>query len=277
MTCIYCNFDLFLALPFLDAGITVAVVGYRTYPDANALEQVNDLEQAASVLASERPDLLKPSPKDIGIGTEAKKWVGLCISGHSSGAHISLFMLVERVKTILQSQVKGQSSLMDRVPIPFDSFIGLSGPYSISHHFDFEAGRGVEELSPMKPACGYTRNQFNMNSPAIRLSHILTEFDENNLLSVDKILPRMLLVHGVEDTTVPFTATSDCSKLLRACGVSRCEELYLGKTGHEHTVMHFMMGGKTKDAVMEWLLKKDDINRIDANRARVDFSGSSRL
>lgn len=252
--------------------MAVAVVGYRTYPDANVKGQVDDLELAAAAIVKKRPDLITPPPITTTTSKQKKaasnKWVGLCLAGHSSGAHISLLMLINRVSRALQlhSEGKSLSLIHSKNPIPFDSFIGLSGPYNISHHFDYEANRGVEELSPLKPACGMTRNQFKWNSPAIRLSYILTHYPEYhpppNVVTMDQLLPKnILLVHGVEDTTVPFTATSDCGRLLRACGASKCEELYLGKTGHDDTVMHFMMGGKTKDAVMEWLWNKDSIRQ----------------
>lgn len=216
--------------------MAIAIVGYRTYPDANAQEQVNDLEKAAAVLEQTRSDLYHPST------TDRKHWKGYILCGHSSGAHIALLMLVDRVSKELNKE---------RMNIPFQTFIGISGPYNVSHHFDYEAGRGVEELSPLKPANGYTRMQLEYHSPAIRLQKLLSQKDAEKIIS--SILPRMLLVHGIEDTVVPFTNTSECASLLRMCGVSQCEELYLGKTGHEDTIMQFMLGGKTRKAVLEWL------------------------
>ena len=245
-------------------------MGYRTYPDADVKGQVEDLELAASELATLRPDLLIPPQTH---SRQIIKWSGICLCGHSSGAHIALFMLIERLRKALShmnSIPKKESSLNDEPKavnidsalvkiydnIHFDSFIGISGPYNISDHFDFEANRGVEEISPMKPACGYSREQFLDHSPAIRLSKMLIDLNEHKSVCLDQLLPRILLVHGIEDSTVPFTATSVCARLLRTCGASRCEELYLGKTGHEDTIMHFMLGGKTRDAVMEWYLDK---------------------
>jgi len=100
----------------------------------------------------------------------------------------------------------------------------LSGVYDISHHFDYEAGRGVEELSPMKPACGYTRNAFDHFSPALKLQTLLSRriageymHQQGKTINVDeiifKLMPDMLLVHvgvenafhGVENAIVPFT------------------------------------------------------------------------
>ena len=77
--------------------------------------------------------------------------------------------------------------------VDFDSFTGLSGPYSIDRHFHFEAGRGVEELSPMKAACGHSTEEFCHNSSASRLQKILTEFDENESIVYVSLCPLCFL------------------------------------------------------------------------------------
>jgi len=46
-----------VAKSFIDKGLVVAIVGYRTYPCANISGQVHDLELAASYLAVNRADL----------------------------------------------------------------------------------------------------------------------------------------------------------------------------------------------------------------------------
>ena len=68
-------------------------------------------------------------------------------------------------------------------------------------------------------------------------------------------MPLVLLVHGMEDTTVPFSATSEAVNIINKCGLAKCDEAYMSKTGHQDTIMHFMLGGKTQDTVMEWLIQ----------------------
>jgi hypothetical protein len=256
-----------VALSFLELGMAVVIVGYRTYPDADVTGQVEDLEQAMAMLYHTCPYLFpNQSKKDNDHGRrQDSHWMGNCLMGHSSGAHIALLLLVERVRYQLDHANHHSQRWKSVFPFEFDSFVGLSGPYGISHHFDYEAGRGVEEISPMKPACGSSRQNFHAHSPAIQLVQLQSKCDNNNdnvngnLLMVGggsfaHLLPRnMLLVHGVEDTTVPFTATAEASYLIRSCGVRQCEELYLSKTGHQETILQFMVGGKTQDAVHSWL------------------------
>ena len=229
-----------VASPYLKLCVAVAIVGYRTWPDADVHGQVDDLERAASFLAKEFPDLCTSLSKDENPGH-----VGTCLMGHSSGAHISLLMLVDRARRKMQTDGATE-------PLEFDSFVGLSGPYDISHHFDYEAARGVEELSPMKPVCGYSRDAFRQNSPALRLMQCLADIIESDA-SIQDAFPRILLVHGIEDGTVPFTATAEAARILRSCGVSQCDEVYVARIGHQDTVMEIMIGGKTRDAVIHWM------------------------
>jgi acetyl esterase/lipase len=240
------------ALPFLQQGWAVAVIGYRTYPDSSTVDdQVADCSLAASCLADKFPELCER----------------VTFMGHSSGAHVAMLIIVDRAKrSMMQAQeqlagasaIRGTSSasmpkLSSKDPMTVDSFVGLSGPYDISHHFDYEAARGVEELSPMKAVCGYTRQAFRRNSPVLRLEDSLVAINECQIRSLDNYLPKMVLVHGIEDDTVPFTATGEAARVLRTCGVTKCQEYYVPAAGHQETVMQLMLGGRTREAVVDWI------------------------
>jgi acetyl esterase/lipase len=45
-----------VAKPFLNKGMTVAILGYRTYPTTDVKGQVDDLEQALESLRREFPE-----------------------------------------------------------------------------------------------------------------------------------------------------------------------------------------------------------------------------
>ena len=277
------------ATPFLEQSMAVAVIGYRTYPDGNVQDQVDDLETAAMALKHRYPHLCENGSDEMELG--------ITLMGHSSGAHIAMLMAVQRVERFLDRMMNDKNIAetdtdtdTDTDTIQFDKLVGLSGVYDISHHFDYEAGRGVEELSPMKPACGYTRHAFDHHSPALRLLSLLstrthtthrTNSNSDNFLKVhvDEVIrnqmPDMLLIHGVEDATVPFTSTSEAAMILRSCGVSCCEERYM-ISGHPDVVMELMMEGRTRRMVMDWLfqlklkrqrqrlLQRKDIDRDNA-------------
>jgi pimeloyl-ACP methyl ester carboxylesterase len=217
---------------FLELGYAVAIVGYRTYPDGTVVDQVADLRDAAAFLARTHPAWCERQ---------------VTVMGHSSGAHIALLFLVDRFITSTKLSVTANGSGDFRI----DSFVGLSGPYDISHHFDYEANRGVEEMSPLKPANGYTRQSFRTHSPALRLLDSLACQVESNRV-IDKLFPLLVLIHGIEDDTVPFTATAEAGRILRSCG-ALCQEIYITETRHQDMVMQIMLGGKTLDAVIDWI------------------------
>ena len=56
--------------------------------------------------------------------------------------------------------------------VHIDACIALCGVYSLSSHFHYEAGRGVDEISAMKPAGGFTQEQLNYYSPIWRLNNM---------------------------------------------------------------------------------------------------------
>lgn len=237
-----------IASPFLKKNLAVAIVGYRTYPDGDAYAQIQDLESAADELARRYPSLCRD-----------KSEIGVCIIGHSSGAHISMLMIARHARQkIIEWKENNQkhgyecivpSSIMMRI----DSFVGLSGPYDIATHFDLEAARGLEELSPLKPANGHSREEFHKHSPAVYLRDAMSECLECEAIAIDNFLPKIALIHGMEDNIVPYTATSDAARILRSCGFTKCDELYLTNTGHNDTVGQVMLGGKAQNAINGWL------------------------
>jgi PGAP1-like protein len=228
---------------------SVAVIGHRTYPDGNTLqEQVSDIRTALNILIEQYSHLYDQS--------------NITVVGHSSGAHISLCMVVEFIKeklNALQHKIdRDEYKPTDPIPfiksLPFDSFCGISGPYDISHHFDYESARGVEEISPMKPVNGHTRRAFRSNSPIWRLSNDELMYLYPNVESqLCQICPNIALIHGIEDDTVPFTATAEASRLLRLLGMAKVQEMYIPQTGHQDAILQCMLGGRTCNALMEWI------------------------
>jgi acetyl esterase/lipase len=243
------------AVPFLKLGLVVCIVGYRTYPDGHVQDQVDDLDSAYQYLRLHYSDLFRKRPKQNTPIAKDDNLIGTVLMGHSSGSHISLLWLVQQVEKALSK------TSLESI-IHFDHFVGLSGVYNISHHFDYEAGRGVEELSPLKPACGGTRDHFQYYSPAVRLKNALsmTEPVENNF--VFHTMPRILLVHGIDDSTVPFTSTAEAGQILRCCGVRDCREYYVPNCGHPDVVMQLMLEGKTGAVVSSWLQQEMNTSHL---------------
>ena len=277
---------------FLKLNFAVVIVGYRVYPNATTIDdQVGDVllawEKAGDVIRKSVVRMSSVSCKTRSDATSAgakdnahDEWIGNVIMGHSSGAHVAMLMLAQWIQTKLHQQRNSQSTNLSEKDIginyPWEPnyFIGLSGPYDINDHFDYEANRGVEQISPMKPICGHSRENFHAASPVRRFLALFREQSEDDSMhrrtetrSIQQLTPPILLVHGIEDATVPFTSTADAGRILRSCGLQRCDEIYLDETGHQDVVVHFMFGGPTKDLTLDWLFHccRDMRNRSSSN------------
>lgn len=249
-----------VAPAFLKLNFAVVIAGYRTYPDAPTIDdQVEDVRWAWDKCEDVLNEFVVPDCGSDSKGND--RWTGNVICGHSSGAHVALLMLVDMIGEKMKNNNVMATADYTFPHYPWDPhfFVGLSGPYNISYHFDYEAGRGVEQISPMKPICGHTRENFAQASPVKRLLSLLgKQRGESTAITssiIQQLAPPILLVHGIEDSTVPFTATSDAGRHLRSCGLNRCEEVYLEETSHQEVIMHFMLGGSAKDVVLDWLLQ----------------------
>eukprot|EP01083_Nonionella_stella_P100838 284961_1 len=115
-------------------------------------------------------------------------------------------------------------------------------------------------MSPMKAACGHTKKSFDYFSPNVRLQNILGKYHSSSELSSTSIsesasntMPKILLLHGLDDDTVPFTSTAEMGIIIKDCGVQYCKEKYLIDTGHADLAMELMLGGNTQDLVMDWI------------------------
>ena len=204
------------AIPFLQQGYRVVMWGYRTYPDGLVQDQVDDLRSAL--------ELLGP-PNQISV------------VGHSSGAHIAVLAALQ------QQQQEASVFLCDKL-------VALSGVYDIPNHYEWETGRGVNEISALKPACGGT----NMNWMDVSPTRILAAANHA------ATMPDMYVLHGARDTVVPYTSAVNLTRALllsskkkKGSVLSKCKLEILDHVEHSETVLHLMMGGASRDKVMDWL------------------------
>jgi hypothetical protein len=141
----------------------------------------------------------------------------------------------------------------DNTPL-VDTLIGLSGVYDIENHYFWEKGRGVHEISPMKPAALGMEN-FHMCSPTKLLEQNLMIVFDSNKLSTEKVkeviyeerikrlFPFTLLVHGTEDDVVPFTSTLEFSNELNKKKIAN-EVMYF-KGDHAAPIIDIMLAQET--------------------------------
>ncbi|OEU10378.1 alpha/beta-hydrolase [Fragilariopsis cylindrus CCMP1102] len=168
-----------LALPFLqqELNLAVAFVGYRTYPDADVQGQIKDVKSAIEQLAKARPDLLSNNNDNNNKKNKRKKSIEALI-GHSSGAHITLQHILDELN---KQQTTDNDHDHDHDPISIKRYVGLSGVYDIPLHYQFEKGRGLDQISPLRVACAgsNSKNQNNVTlGPSPRYHQLLTQHDD---------------------------------------------------------------------------------------------------
>eukprot|EP00562_Extubocellulus_spinifer_P033485 CAMPEP_0178686216 /NCGR_PEP_ID=MMETSP0699-20121125/3803_1 /TAXON_ID=265572 /ORGANISM="Extubocellulus spinifer, Strain CCMP396" /LENGTH=166 /DNA_ID=CAMNT_0020331031 /DNA_START=300 /DNA_END=800 /DNA_ORIENTATION=- len=135
--------------------------------------------------------------------------------------------------------------------------------YCINSHYEYEKGRGVDQLSALRAACGPDEHQFVDASPTYRLECIVTadgtdecsflhEADGSRVL-LDDHIPELTFIHGVEDTVVQYNHTMLVVDAIHSSlsTPDRCREILLEEVGHAETVLHLMVGGETRDVMQE--------------------------
>lgn len=239
------------ATPFLEAGMAVGVVGYRTYPDGNVQDQVHDLESAASCILKEYPHLVNPPNS-----SNCDDWLGVNLVAHSSGAHIASLMTIERIEKLLENNL----NQYDATTLQFDNLLCLSGVYSISNHLEFEIMRGVAPYSPLTPANGYTQESFDFYSPPKRLEVLFSNRNEKDVKDImSRMLPRILFTHGIQDSEVPFTNTRQAVKQYRSLGIENIDEIY-SNSDHKDVVIDLSFGGHAEKSIIDWIRRSSIVH-----------------
>ena len=225
-------------LPFLhklnSLGYDAALIGYRLSPVNDSRDQIRDVLEALEVIAG------KASGNRI------------VLAGHSSGAHIALFA------TLLDSSSARQ---------PFvDVFVGLSGVYDVEAHYDYEARRGLEQLSPMQVANGWTRE--NMRGMGVTFWGEF-ELGEKRLLQLSNRKTEFILLHGVMDVTVPFTQSKFVSDWLEGVRGGDAVKVLYGKWDHMQPMFDFCYGGECLYRVLQALEEGDRGARAEGLRSNL--------
>lgn len=186
-------------------GCAVASSSYRVFPAG----LVGDMAQ------------------DVGDAARACE-PGSVIIGHSAGAHL---VALAALTGLIDSRVPGGGSVGRR------RLVLMSGIFCIHSHFMFEAGRGVERLSPMERAMG-GKAEFARHSPLKLLEGGAEEVRERARGF------EWVLLHGAEDWTAPWWESQRFFKALEASG-AKAKLVLLEKVGHSDMVMAVMRKSHT--------------------------------
>jgi len=237
-----------VAKPFLkqQSNTKVAIVGYRTYPNANCAQQAQDVAAAVRRLAASSS---LDDDDDTNIDGDPQT-LRVTLVGHSSGAHICALALLRG----LLSSSSSSSSCQHETALFVDQFVRLSGVYEIPAHYQFEKTRGVERISPMSQAAATAAatgsssllSQWRQQSPTYLVQQ---QHDDND----DIRMPPTLLLHGECDSTVPYRSSINFAAALARRGGNRCDLLVLPNVEHAETVVDLMFEGAASQTVWEWM------------------------
>ena len=179
------------------------VVQYPLFPECNISGQVDSVFEAVRFVRWNAQKLGLPEGADF------------VLAGHSSGANICAL-------AILKS--------MEREEKLVDSFLGLCGVYDIEKHYAYESCRGAHEFSPMSVAA-ISPDRWWEFSPTL----LIPKMSKEKFLA---LWPQTLLVHGVVDTTVPYSSTQEFAEQLLFQGAPVITS-YPVTTGHADCIFEF--------------------------------------
>ena len=231
---------LLLASPFINQGYTFAVIGYRTYPDADCIDQSIDVK-----------DAIQSTQKYLSE-TRGRKEVrrDYTLMAHSSGCHICALGFT---KGIFDSSLN------------IDRFVSMAGVFDIPQHYRWEIARGVARFSPMAQACRRINDKEVEQHQPTKIDPIrtLAGWRENSpiydLVSNKEdysiqFPEKCYIVHGTEDTTCPYNYSQDFGNALKIHpNAPSLVDVDILDTGHAEMVVELMFGGRTRDAVLSWL------------------------
>lgn len=186
----------------LNAGAAI-VVQYPLFPECVISQQADSVYQAVR--------FIRWNAQKLGL----QEGADYILAGHSSGANICALALLQSVEK--------EEKLVD-------SFLGLSGVYDIEKHYAYENSRGAHEFSPMSVAA-ISPSRWWEFSPTLLMPRMTKE-------KISAHWPQTLLVHGVVDTTVPYSSSQEFAEQLLHQGAPVITSYPL-TTGHADCIFEF--------------------------------------
>lgn len=178
-------------------GVVVVVPRYQLYPDATYDQMQADVSSALAWTVNSIAQY-NGDPQRILYG------------GQSAGAQLSAMTVFDR--SVLAAY--------NLTPQAICAYYGISGVYDIRAQYDFEVSNG--RTAPVMTAVMGGESSFAATSPI-------------NFAHAD--VPRVLLIHGDQDETVPLQMSRDFFEALQAVNASASLAVYPGR-GHSELLFY---------------------------------------
>ncbi len=177
--------------------VVVVVPRYQLYPDATYTQMRDDVSTALA-WTIQNIDQYNGDPQRIVFG------------GQSAGAQLSAMTVFDR--SVLATHNIEPSAIC--------AYYGISGVYDINAQYQFERDNG--RTAPVMTAVMGGIEAFDATSP---ISYVHAD------------VPRVLLIHGDQDETVPLQMSQDFYAALDAVGASVSLQIYPGR-GHSELLFY---------------------------------------
>ncbi|KAI3778872.1 hypothetical protein L2E82_08260 [Cichorium intybus] len=197
------------------AGVIVACIDYRNFPEATISEMVKDASRGISFVCNNISE----------YGGDRNR---IYLMGQSAGAHIAACALMEQA--VIECDAT-QSTTWSVTQIK--GYFGLSGGYNLYNL--------AEHLNTRGPYKSLFYSIMGGEQSLSRYSPEITVQDPNNKKAVS-LLPPIILFHGTSDYTIPADCSITFVDTLQKVGVKAELMLYEGKTHTDVFVQDPMRG-----------------------------------
>jgi len=226
----YKGWGTFLGKCLSSHGVLVASLDYRNFPQGTVSDMVDDVSTGIEWCL-----------------TNLSQWKGdttnVYLMGQSAGAHLSALALMRQVEQTATGR-RGSSSSRWSSLSSIKSFIGLSGGYMLdkilAEHFH-KRGLYRQVFFAIMEA-GITGRNLHIALPRSSPEAVLhtAAFHEHDM---KQHVPKILLLHGDADRSMPVTASISFHEGLVQAGVDSTLKLYPGKSHTDAFIEDPMKGG----------------------------------
>lgn len=200
-----------------ERDILVACIDYRNFPQGTISDMVEDVSQGISFVCNYIAD----------YGGDPNR---IYLVGQSAGAHLSACALVEQASKECR---EGETITWSVSQIK--AYFGLSGGYNLTKLVDHFHNRGLYRSLFLSIVEG--------EESLKRFSPELTVRDPSNKDAVS-LLPRIVLIHGTTDVSVPPEASKTFASALQIAGAQAEVILCAGKSHTDLFLQDPLRGGE---------------------------------
>ena len=218
------------AMTFL--GYLVIVPDYRNFPQGSMREMKHDIRNA----------ILWAYDHCEEYGGDKMK---LIVAGQSAGAQICCCLLLEDyIMESSSSPIYSKPRRIDENIVKV--FVGISGPYDLQAQTDHLHSRGLDS-SLVRWVC---QNEISKHSP-----YLIAKNSHQSLRN----FPKVVLLHGSCDSTIPCTESLNMAAMLRHKGLEHVVTRIYPGWSHTDAILEGPMGGDFRGVrdlhnIIEWFL-----------------------